>query len=252
MGDGDLEVKEGQMITISRISKQFGKKAILQDISLEIKKGEVFGLLGPNGAGKSTLLSILATISQPSTGSVTVKQLDLVKQKKQARQLIGYVPQDISLWEDMTVKENLFFWSKFTKGKVSNKKLFEICQTVHLEEKWTEKVSKLSGGMKRKLNIAVALIHDPDVLLMDEPTVGIDLQSKLEINQYIKKLSEQGKTIVYTTHDMSEILFLCDRIGVLKQGKIHFIGTINDAKDMMKEQTPLQTDEQVMYRLLNE
>lgn len=249
MGVRDLEVKKNKMITISNLTKQYGRNIILDNLSLSIKKGEVFGLLGTNGAGKSTLLSILATITKPSSGTVEVNNLNLLKEKKKARKIIGYVPQDVSLWENMTVKENLLFWSKFSKKKVETERLLELCQTVRLDDKWKEKVSKLSGGMKRKLNIAVALIHDPDILLMDEPTVGIDLQSKLEINQYIKKLAQSGKTIVYTTHDMSEILTLCDRIGVLKEGKLPFIGTLDDAK---KRINPLLTAEQIMYKLLND
>lgn len=242
---------ERQMIIINNIVKRYGDNLLLDDVSLQIGKGEIFGLLGSNGAGKSTLISILATVLQPSSGNIRINGLDLKKQTKQVRQLIGFVPQDIALWDEFTVKENLRFWSKFVNGKVTEERLLELCDAVQLEDKWDERVSSLSGGMKRKLNIAVSLIHDPDILLMDEPTVGIDLQSKLEINQYVKRLAEQGKTIVYITHDMSEIVKLCDRIGVLQKGVMKFTGTLKQAAESFREMGYYNIGiEEVVYRLL--
>ena len=166
--------------------------------------------------------------------------------------MIGYVPQDIGLWEDLTVEENMIFWSKFSEQPVEKEHLFALCQKVRLEEKWYEKVANLSGGMKRKLNIAVSLIHNPEILLMDEPTVGIDLESKLEINKYIQDLAKQGKTVLYTTHDLREIMHLCDRIGVLNNGEITFVGTIDEAKEMMVKElrTPPKNEEQLLLFLL--
>ncbi|MFT4414736.1 ABC transporter ATP-binding protein [Fredinandcohnia humi] len=238
------------MIQIENISKRYGKKMSLQNVSMTIEKGEIYGLLGSNGAGKSTLLSILATISEPTSGEITIDGLSLRKKKKQIRDRIGYVPQDIALWEDQTVKENMVLWSKFAKQHVSDKQLYDICQMVQLGEKWHEKVSSLSGGMKRKLNIAVALIHNPDILLMDEPTVGIDIQSKLEINHYIRQLAQQGKTIIYTTHDMSEILFLCEKVGILKEGVLQFSGTLEQArKKAGVEGITTTNDEELLYYL---
>lgn len=240
------------MIKIESLNKYYGKSHILQNVNVTIKKGEVYGLLGPNGAGKSTLLSILATISSFHSGSITIKNYDISKNTKDVRGVIGYVPQDIALWEHMSVKDNFLFWSKFSKKKVSEEYLYELSQTVKLKEKWHIRVSKLSGGMKRKLNIAVALIHNPDILLMDEPTVGIDIQSKLEINDYIKSLTLQGKTIVYTTHDISEILTLCDRIGVLKDGSLLFSGTLGEARQYLEEKGyPPMDDHKLIYTLLN-
>ncbi|MDQ0223866.1 heme ABC exporter ATP-binding protein CcmA [Metabacillus niabensis] len=242
------------MITIDQVHHNYGKKKILQGVSLQINAGEIFGLLGPNGAGKSTLLSILTTTVKPSKGTVTMKGLDIHKQTKQVRQMIGYVPQDIALWDELTVKENLKFWSKFLKTKVSVARMLEACEEVKLQDKWNEKLSKLSGGMKRKLNIAVALMHDPDILLMDEPTVGIDLQSKLEINEYMKSLAAAGKTIVYTTHDMSEIKTICKRIGVLKKGGIEFTGTLEEAKSYLNKQgnEPIVNEEELIFAMLRE
>ncbi|MCH1627842.1 ABC transporter ATP-binding protein [Ferdinandcohnia quinoae] len=238
------------MITIENVSKSYGNKKSLQDVSLTIETGEIYGLLGANGAGKSTLLSILATISRASSGTITMNGLELSKNMKHVREMIGYVPQDIALWEQETVKENLVLWSKFARDKVTEKQLYDLCGMVQLQEKWHEKVSSLSGGMKRKLNIAVALIHNPDILLMDEPTVGIDIQSKFEINQSIRDLASRGKTVVYTTHDMSEILFLCDKIGILQEGNLQFSGTLEDARNSAIAQgVSPQSDEELLYYL---
>lgn len=242
------------MINIENVHRRYGKKSILQGISLQISSGEIFGLLGANGAGKSTLLAILSTTMKPSHGRVRIKDFDICKEIKQIRRIIGYVPQDIALWEELTVKENLRLWSKFLKEKVSAERLVKACEDVRLTDRWNEKVTNLSGGMKRKLNIAVALLHDPEVLIMDEPTVGIDLESKLEINEYMKLLVKQGKTIVYTTHDINEIKSLCSRIGVLQNGLLSFEGTIEEAKRMLIEERKhaFLTEEQVIYQLLKE
>lgn|SRR5690554_1808030 len=249
---GFTEVARKSMIHVNGIYKSYGKKQILKGVSFHVKRGEVFGLIGPNGAGKSTLLSILATITKPSSGTISFQEMNVLKNSKAVKSMIGYVPQDIGLWEDLTVEENMIFWSKFSEQPVEKEHLFALCQKVRLEEKWYEKVANLSGGMKRKLNIAVSLIHNPEILLMDEPTVGIDLESKLEINKYIQDLAKQGKTVLYTTHDLREIMHLCDRIGVLNNGEITFVGTIDEAKEMMVKElrTPPKNEEQLLLFLL--
>ncbi|MED4041859.1 ABC transporter ATP-binding protein [Priestia aryabhattai] len=236
------------MIEINNVSKTYGKKQSLANVTLTVESGEVIGLLGPNGAGKSTLLSILSTITAPSSGNVTIGGLSLKKNQKAIREVIGYVPQDIALWEELSVKENMKMWSKMTSRSLSNEQLQSLCSAVQLEGRWKEKVKNLSGGMKRKLNIAVSLIHEPSVLLMDEPTVGIDLQSKLEIIRYIKQLAAKGKTIIYITHDLNEILGVCDRFAVLKEGKQEFVGTMDQAK----EKTGEDAEENVVYKLLHD
>ena len=219
------------MINVQEVKKRYGKHESLKGISFTIEKGEVFGLIGPNGAGKSTLLSIMATILQPTAGTILIDGKDVQKQAKDIRRKLGFVPQDLALWPELTVEENMIFWSKLTHPKADQKELFALCEQVGLAEKWKVKVSALSGGMKRKLNIAVALIHQPSVIIMDEPTVGIDIQSKRDINHYIQALAKAGKTIVYTTHDAGEILRMCDRIGILNQGELKFIGTIEQAME---------------------
>lgn len=241
------------MISIKNIEKKFGSVKRLDRVSLDVRDGEIFGFLGGNGAGKSTLISILATVLKPSAGSVTINGLDLKDEKKKIRQMIGYVPQEIALWEDFTVRENFYYWSKFANIKPTEKRLQSLCETVSLGDKWNEKVCNLSGGMKRKLNIAVSLIHDPPILLMDEPTVGIDLQSKMDINQYIKSMAEQGKTILYITHDIHEIIHLCDRIGVLQNGQLQFVGTLEEARRQLASEVSQSqiSIEDVVYHLLS-
>ena len=160
------------MISIRNLEKTFKRVKRVNNVSMEIKEGEIFGLLGANGAGKSTLISILATVLKPTAGKVTINGFDLKKDKRKIHQMIGYVPQEIALWEESTVKDNFHFWSKFSKAKYSEEQCFQLCKAFLLEDKWNEKVANLSGGMKRKLNIAVSLIHQPSILLMDEPTVG--------------------------------------------------------------------------------
>lgn len=240
------------MIVIDKVTKFYGKKRSLHNVSLTVNKGEIMGVIGPNGAGKSTLLAMLATLANPKSGKININGHELPKHKKQVREIIGYVPQDVALLEHLSVKENMVFWSGLTSRKTSTKQLMELCEKVQLQDKWTEKVATLSGGMKRKLNIAVALIHDSEIILMDEPTVGIDLQSKFEINQFIKELAGHGKTIVYATHDLNEILYLCTRISVLNNGALDFAGTVTEARHRMELSGDYtKSDEEIIYKLLS-
>lgn len=241
------------MISIKNVDIKYGSVKRLENVTLEVSECEIFGLLGENGAGKSTLISILATVLKPSAGRVLINGIDLKDGKKKIRQLIGYVPQEIALWDDFTVRENFYYWSKFANVKPTEERLLALCKAVSLDDKWNEKVSDLSGGMKRKLNIAIALIHDPPILLMDEPTVGIDLQSKMDINQYMRSMAEQGKTILYITHDIHEIIHLCDRIGILQKGQLQFVGTLEEARQQLVGDTNQSqiSIEEVVYQLLS-
>ncbi|QGS68991.1 ATP-binding cassette domain-containing protein [Oceanobacillus sp. 143] len=181
-------------------------------MSFSVQPGEIIGLVGENGAGKSTLLNILATLQKPTNGSIHLHDKLCQKEKQSIRKAIGYVPQDIAIWEEFTVEENMIFFEKLAWKKLEIKALRQLCLDMALD-KWKEPVKTLSGGMKRKLNLAISLIHDPTLLLLDEPTVGIDLKSRKEIGAYLRELaSAQGKMILYTSHDMDEIIHLCDRI----------------------------------------
>src|SRR5690625_3536402 len=194
------------------LSKNYGSNTNPDDIFFSIAAGEIIGLVGENGAGKSTLLHILATLQRPSKGSITLNGRPYQKHKKEIRKQIGFVPQDIAVWEEFSVEENMVFFEKLAWKKKNKEQLKQLCLDMKLE-KWKEPVRTLSGGMKRKLNLAISLIHDPQILLLDEPTVGIDLKSRKEIGTYLQEQSlKENKTIIYTSHDMDEINQLCHRV----------------------------------------
>ncbi len=200
-----------EMLKVHNLSKNYGTRKVLRDINFIVNPGEVIGLVGENGAGKSTLLQILATLQKPTNGSLSLYERNF-EDKKKLRKQIGFVPQEIALWDEFTVEENMVFFEKLAWTNRTKTQLKQLCLDMKLN-RWKDPVKSLSGGMKRKLNIAISLIHDPDLLLLDEPTVGIDLKSRKEIGNYLKRLAkDEGKIIVYTSHDMDEIISLCDRI----------------------------------------
>lgn len=204
--------RRSQLLNVKSISKSYGKTKIINNITFSVNKGEIIGLVGENGAGKSTLLKILATLLKPDEGQVELEQFSYQRNQKKARKHIGFVPQDIVIWENFTVEENMLFFEKLSWKKKSNDELRQLCLEMNLD-KWNEPVKTLSGGMKRKLNLAISLIHDPTLLLLDEPTVGIDLKSRKEIGAYLRKqANESEKMIIYISHDMDEITSLCDRV----------------------------------------
>ncbi|WP_339228343.1 ABC transporter ATP-binding protein [Oceanobacillus sp. FSL K6-2867] len=200
------------MLSVQSIAKSYGKKQILNQISFSVLPGEIIGLVGENGAGKSTLLNIMATLASPTSGNIFLYDKPYREKRKEVRKQIGYVPQDIAIWEDFSVEENMVFFEKLSWNSKTKQELRQLCLDMELD-KWKEPVKTLSGGMKRKLNMAISLIHDPDLLLLDEPTVGIDLKSKKEIGNHLKNLAiKENKMVMYTSHDMDEISTLCDRI----------------------------------------
>jgi ABC-2 type transport system ATP-binding protein len=207
-----MEERRTNMLKVDNITKAYHKKPIITNLSFTVQPGEIIGLVGENGAGKSTLLQMLATLQPPTVGNICLYDWTYKKNRKQVRRHIGFVPQDIAIWENFTVRENMLFFEKLSWKKKSEKQLEQLCLDMNLD-RWNDKVQTLSGGMKRKLNLAISLIHDPDLLLLDEPTVGIDLKSKKEISFYLQKLAiDNQKMIVYTSHDMDEIKGLCTRV----------------------------------------
>lgn len=198
------------MLKVEHLFHHYHKKEVLQDVSFTIPAGQIVGLVGKNGAGKSTLMHILATLQQPSSGILSFKN-ESYSHVKKIRQHIGFVPQQLAILEDFTVAENMQFFNQFNRPKKSEQQLREICQSVSLDA-WQQNGSELSGGMKRKLNLALTLIQSPELLLLDEPTVGIDLRSKLEIQTALLHLSQQGTTIVLISHDMDELTEVTERI----------------------------------------
>jgi len=232
------------MLKASKLSKSYKDIKALSEISLEVKKGELYGLLGPNGAGKSTCINILSSLIKPDSGEVFYDGKSLAKNQKHCRKILGVVPQEIALYEDLSAVENLVFWGKLygKKGKVLNTKIDELLHMLGLYDRRKHKVKTYSGGMKRRINIAAALLHDPEIVFMDEPTVGIDPQSRNLIFEVIEELHTRGLTMIYTTHYMEEAERLCDRIGIIDEGKILSEGTLADLRkaSSIKEEIHLQ------------
>lgn len=235
------------MIEVQGIEKRHGKVQALKGVSFKISAGEFYGLLGPNGAGKTTTISILSTIMKPDAGHVTINGIDLFREPASCKQMIGVVPQEIALYAQLTAWENLMFWGGLynVKGPELKKKAEETLDLFGLYERRNDKVAAYSGGMKRRVNIASALMHSPGILFMDEPTVGIDPQSRNLIFEVIHQLHQEGMTVVYTTHYMDEAERLCNRIGIIDNGEIIAQGTLDELRSLspVKEQISLKVAE---------
>ena len=208
-------------IKINGIHKNFGSLHALKGIDLTIEQGEFFALLGPNGAGKSTLISILAGLIKPSAGDISVMGFDVVNQYQQARQLLGVVPQELVFDPFFNVREMLRFQAGyFGRGRENDAWVDEILEGLGLADKAHTNMRKLSGGMKRRALIAQALAHKPPVIVLDEPTAGVDVELRQMLWEFIKKLNREGHTIILTTHYLEEAETLCSRVGMMKQGEI--------------------------------
>ena len=227
------------MIKVSNLKKTFDTVDALKGISFNIPQGECYGLLGPNGAGKTTTISIMSTLIEPDDGEVNIAGYDLKKNPLDCKKNIGVVTQEIALYNEFSAYDNLLFWGGMYKipGQELAERLDETLDLLGLTDRKNDKVKTYSGGMKRRINIASALLHRPKVLFMDEPTVGIDPQSRNLIFEVVEKLHKEGMTIIYTTHYMEEAERLCDRIGIMDNGEIIAQGTLNDLKTLgsMKE-----------------
>ncbi|WP_261131712.1 ABC transporter ATP-binding protein [Bacillus sp. Marseille-Q3570] len=215
------------MIELRSVHKRYKGTDVVKDVDLMIPQGARVGLVGPNGAGKSTVMKMIATLVTPSKGEILVGGQSVTKKKKQLRRRIGYVPQEIALHTSISVKENLKFWAGMAPGRVSEAWIIQMVDMVGLKEKLNERVDKLSGGMQRKLNIIVALLHNPELLIMDEPTVGIDIPSKTDIVAFLKALGPD-KTILFSSHDLQEIEMLCHYVLVLEDGVLRHFSAINE------------------------
>ncbi len=218
------------MISIKNVTKKFPTVTALDNISLEIGEKEFFGLLGPNGAGKSTLMNLLIGYLDADEGELVVAGEKVTRNNLESRKKIGLVPQSIALYDDISAQENLEIFGSFfgIRKNLLRAVIAENLNRVELYDRRKDKVKGFSGGMKRRLNIAASLLHDPEILLCDEPTVGVDPQSRNAIFDYLEKLNEEGKTIIYTTHYMEEAERLCSRIAIIDHGKIIGAGSLDE------------------------
>lgn len=233
------------LLDLKDVSKMYGDFMAVDHVNLSLFEGETVGLLGPNGAGKSTTISMIATLFKPSQGQVTYRGQDIVKKPDIIQGDLGYVPQDIALYEQLSGYENLYYFGKLygLKGSELKERIEEVSKIIGIDEKLKYKVKTYSGGMKRRINIGVALMHRPKFIIMDEPTVGIDPQSRNHILETVKALNETGITVLYTSHYMEEVSQLCKRIYIMDHGRVIAEGQ----KDELIEQARLKETIKVVF-----
>ena len=224
-------------IEVNSLTKNFKDSMAIDNISLSVEEGEIFGFLGPNGAGKSTTMMILTTLLKPTSGNASVYGYDVITNPSKVRQNIGFVQQEIGIDEYLTARENLQFQCKISQipKEQTKKRIEEVIDLVELTEKQDEQSITFSGGMRKRLDIACGLIHRPKVLFLDEPTVGLDIQTRRKIWQYIQKIHKEfGMTIFLSTHYMEEADNLCDRVGIIDYGKIQIVDTPESMKNKLE------------------
>jgi len=233
----EIEDWRSGMLKIEHLSKTFDSIKAVDDISFEVKKGEIFGFLGPNGAGKTTAISMISGLLKPESGKITIDSMDLESNLRSIKKIMGVVPQDMAFYEELTASENLLFWGRLqgVKRKILEERIHFYLKTTGLLGRENDPLKKYSGGMKRRINLIIGLIHQPKLLLLDEPTIGIDVQTRLNIFNLIKEASSQGTTILYTTHNLQEAEELCHRIAIMDQGKILAMGTLEELIQIVGE-----------------
>jgi ABC-2 type transport system ATP-binding protein len=226
------------MIQIKNVTKRFATVTALDNVSLTIREKEFFGLLGPNGAGKTTLMNLLVGYLNLDDGQIVIAGEKVTQDGLQTRKNIGLVPQSLALYDDISAEANLEIFGSFfhIEKKLLKERIKEMLESVQLYDRRKDKVKTFSGGMKRRLNLISSLLHDPPLLLCDEPTVGVDPQSRNAIFDYLQMLNQQGKTIVYTTHYMEEAERLCNRIAIIDAGKIVVEGTLDQLLEKLSYQ----------------
>lgn len=230
------------IVRVNNIAKRFNDKLALDNISFSVKEGEIFGLIGPNGAGKSTLINIITNLMLPNSGNIQINGLDLSKDYIKAKSIIGLVPQELALIETLTPFDNLEYFGAYygLKGKLLQERITEALEVTGLTDVKKKKVKKLSGGMQRRLNIGIALLNHPKILILDEPTVGVDPQSRNHIFNFIKNISEKQKTtVIYTSHYMEEVEHLCSKIFIMDEGKEIAFGDNDYLKSLVSTNTKL-------------
>jgi len=212
----------GPLLEVAGLKKSYGRLEALKGVSFAIEAGELFGLLGPNGAGKTTLISILSCLLAPSEGRAVLDGIVLRTDVPEIRRRIGLVPQDLAIYGELSARENLHFFGRLygMKGDELNRRADEVLDAIALTERADDRAATFSGGMKRRLNLGVAIVHRPQLLFLDEPTTGVDPQSRNRIFEEVRRLNSAGVTVIYTSHYMEEVQALCSRVGVLDHGKL--------------------------------
>ena len=219
-----------RMLDVQSVSKRFAALQAADGVAFHVEAGEIYGLLGPNGAGKTTTISMISGLLRPDSGRVTVGGIDVWSSPQKAKALMGVAPQELAIYEELSARENLEFWGQIAglrRGE-AKQRASELLETLALADRAKDHVKTYSGGMKRRINIGCALMHRPKLILLDEPTVGIDPQARSNILELVRKLCQDGAAILYTTHYLEEAEFLCDRIGIIDHGKLLAEGTLDD------------------------
>jgi len=226
------------MIKVQNLRKQFGSFVAVDDISFEMHPGEVFGLLGPNGAGKSTTIGCISGLVSPSAGQIKVAGHDIVRDARKAKSNLGIVPQEMAIYEDLSVVQNLRFWGAAygLRGGILADRVADVLEVIGLVDRGWDKPKDFSGGMKRRLNFGCGIVHEPNVLLLDEPTVGVDPQSRERLFDMVRAQTARGASVLYTTHHMEEAEMLCDRIAIVDKGQKIADGTLKDLRAQVGEQ----------------
>lgn len=237
---GDHIGLTGPVLTCTAIRKTFGSLVAVNDVSFHINPGETYGLLGPNGAGKTTVLSLVVGVLEADGGKVVVAGEIMNPKATRTKTAVGYVPQDVAIYPDLSARENLMFFGRLVglSGRTLKNRAAEVLEIVALSDRAKERTSRFSGGMRRRLNIGIGLMHKPKLLVLDEPTVGVDPQSRNAILESVDAMAAEGMAILYTTHYMEEAERLCDRIGIIDNGKIVAEGT---RRELVQEQGGLDS-----------
>lgn len=225
------------VVKLDGLIKKYDNKPVVDGLTLDIKEGEIFGLLGPNGAGKSTTMNMICSLLKPTSGNIELFGMDIKKDVNKIKPLIGYIPQDLAIYGNLKAWENVELFTSLydVKGAELKKAIEDSLEFVELTDRRNSYAKTFSGGMKRRLNIACALGHKPKLLIFDEPTVGIDPQSRNFILEKIKKANSNGTTVIYTSHYMEEVEAICTRVAIMDNGKIVAIGTKDELKNMVRK-----------------
>lgn len=230
------------MLEVRSLVKRFGRQVAVQGVSFRVERGESFGLLGPNGAGKSTIIGLITGLLTPDEGEVLIGGQDVRRSPAAVRQMLGFVPQEVALYPTLSALENLRFWGALygLRGPELARRCQEALEIVALTERQRDRIETYSGGMKRRINIAAALLHRPQLLIMDEPTVGIDPQSRSHILETVKRLNAGGMTVLYTSHYMEEVEYLCQRVAIVDHGRVIAMGTLPEVRSLAGSRTTVR------------